>query len=89
MLCVLVGNKTDLVAERQVSYEEGEQFAKQNNMLFVECSAKSRENVARIFVESAESVMRKIENREIDPSTDTQGVKYGLVNLESNGLELV
>ena len=38
---VLVGNKIDLENERQVSHEEGEEFAKKNNMLFFETSALS------------------------------------------------
>ena len=31
---VLVGNKIDLDSERAVSTEEGEEFAKQRNMIF-------------------------------------------------------
>lgn len=89
LICVLVGNKTDLEEQREVSFEEGEQFAKENQMLFLESSAKSSENVRRIFGESAELVMKKIESREIDPSSDSQGVKIGLVAQEERGLETV
>ena len=37
---VLVGNKIDLNEQRKVSKEEGEEFAQNNNMFFLEVSAK-------------------------------------------------
>jgi GTPase SAR1 family protein len=44
---ILVGNKTDLSDKREVSTEEGEQFAKENEMdLFLETSAKSGDGVS-------------------------------------------
>jgi GTPase SAR1 family protein len=39
--CVLVGNKTDLEGKRQVTQEEASRFAKENGLMFYECSAKS------------------------------------------------
>ncbi|KXZ45795.1 hypothetical protein GPECTOR_50g589 [Gonium pectorale] len=49
MVLVLVGNKTDLVPERQVSEEEGRQLADSIGALFVEASAATGANVAEIF----------------------------------------
>ena len=46
-------------------------------MLFFETSAKTAENINRIFHDTAQLVNSKITNNEIDPSNDTQGVKYG------------
>ena len=37
---ILIGNKKDLEDKRQVSYEEGEAFAKENGLMFLETSAK-------------------------------------------------
>lgn len=38
---ILVGCKSDMKDERQVSYEEAKQFADQNEMPFVETSART------------------------------------------------
>ena len=46
---VLIGNKADLASDREVSYEEGEAFAMENSISFVETSAKSAENVHKAF----------------------------------------
>eukprot|EP01117_Protostelium_nocturnum_P017129 TRINITY_DN691_c0_g1_i1.p1 TRINITY_DN691_c0_g1~~TRINITY_DN691_c0_g1_i1.p1 ORF type:complete len:184 (+),score=38.22 TRINITY_DN691_c0_g1_i1:187-738(+) len=46
---VIVGNKTDLFAERKVTTEEGENLAKEWGCAFVECSGKHNEHIADIF----------------------------------------
>jgi small GTP-binding protein len=49
---ILVGNKIDLEDERAISYEEGKNFAKDCNIpVFMECSAKTGQNVSQIFTE--------------------------------------
>ena len=46
---MLVGNKTDLDHRRVVSTEEGEQFAKENGLAFIETSARTRHNVDQVI----------------------------------------
>ena len=46
---ILIGNKKDLEDKRQVSYEEGEAFAKENGLMFLETSAKTAYNVVESF----------------------------------------
>ncbi|PHT29885.1 Ras-related protein RABC2a [Capsicum baccatum] len=46
---MLVGNKVDRESERAVTREEGLAFAKEHNCLFLECSARTRENVQLCF----------------------------------------
>lgn len=48
MTIMLVGNKTDLDHRRAVSTEEGQQFANENGLIFIETSAKSAENVEEV-----------------------------------------
>ena len=45
----VIGNKNDLDEEREIDEEEGKKFAKDNNALFFEISAKDYENVENVF----------------------------------------
>ena len=47
---MLIGNKADLDSRRQVSTEEGERFAKENGLIFLETSAKTSFNVEQAFL---------------------------------------
>ena len=48
---MVVANKTDLKDEREVSQEEGAEFARANGCLFVETSAKANIAVGHAFEE--------------------------------------
>ena len=37
----MIGNKSDLEEQRDVTYEEAKQFADENGLMFVEASAKT------------------------------------------------
>ena len=78
ILYVLIGNKCDLNLRREVSYEEGENFAKKNNMMFFETSAKDGTNVEEIFLNSANEISKKISENYYDLENDTCGIKRGL-----------
>ncbi|XP_055812166.1 ras-related protein RABC2a-like [Solanum dulcamara] len=54
---MLVGNKVDRESERAVTREEGIALAKDLGGLFLECSAKTRENVQHCFEELALQIM--------------------------------
>jgi Ras-related protein Rab-2A len=43
----LVGNKCDLSERRAVSYAEGEKFAKEHGLIFMETSAKTAKMLRR------------------------------------------
>lgn len=49
MTIMLIGNKSDLGHRRAVSTEEGEAFAKENGLVFMETSAKTAYNVEEVF----------------------------------------
>ena len=59
---VLVGNKADKNDEREVSREEGESFARQHAFdFFLETSAKTGDQVENVFLDIAESLIKKYE----------------------------
>ena len=82
ILICLIGNKIDLEDKREVTFEEGENFAKENNLLFFETSAKNGNNINEIFLESAKILMNKIEKGEILIENNNTGIKIG--NSENN-----
>ena len=49
IIFALVGNKIDLNEQREVSINEGEKFAEENNFIFEEVSAKTGENFPELF----------------------------------------
>ena len=49
IVMLLVGNKCDLHHARQVTIEEGQEFAKKNQMLFIETSAQDNVNINQAF----------------------------------------
>ena len=85
ILMVLVGNKIDLDSDRAVSYEEGEEFAKVNNMPFFETSAKTGANIENIFVKSAEMIAQKINDGYYDITSDACGIKVGINDTTTMG----
>eukprot|EP01108_Squamamoeba_japonica_P003494 TRINITY_DN2834_c0_g2_i3.p1 TRINITY_DN2834_c0_g2~~TRINITY_DN2834_c0_g2_i3.p1 ORF type:complete len:177 (-),score=55.27 TRINITY_DN2834_c0_g2_i3:72-602(-) len=62
MTIILIGNKVDLEHRRAVSFEEGEKFAKEHGLMFLETSAKTAANVEEAFVQTARQIHEKIAN---------------------------
>ncbi|XP_011043452.1 PREDICTED: ras-related protein RHN1-like [Populus euphratica] len=65
LIMFLVGNKVDLQEKRKVGIEEGEQYAKENGMVFLETSAKTTQNVNELFYEIAKRLANKAPSRPI------------------------
>jgi Ras-related protein Rab-2A len=66
LVMILIGNKCDLEKKRAVSVKEGEDFARENGMLFAETSAKSAENVDEAFTKVATIIYSKVLDGTID-----------------------
>ncbi|KAJ2080321.1 hypothetical protein H4R24_003148 [Coemansia sp. RSA 988] len=74
---MLIGNKYDLAAKRAVPYEEGSKFAEDNDLYFIETSAKTDDNVEKAFVDTAEDIYRKVQEGVLVVNGEPSGVKLG------------
>jgi len=85
LTCILVGNKADLDEDgaasatshrkrREVPRETAELWAKEEDLLFIEASAKSGDNVDKAFQEAARDVVTKIQKGVFDDGK-SPGVK--------------
>ncbi len=78
VLLFLIGNKTDLNDKREVSYEEGEAYAKSHKMMFIETSAKTGFNINEIFEKSVKQIAKNINNDVYDLENDSCGIRVGI-----------
>ncbi|KAF3441790.1 hypothetical protein FNV43_RR15705 [Rhamnella rubrinervis] len=76
---IVVGNKVDRDSERAVSRDEGIALAKELGSSFIECSAKTRENVEKCFEELALKMMENpsllekgstVPNKNVEPKQE-------------------
>eukprot|EP00033_Pygsuia_biforma_P000405 GCRY01000485.1.p1 GENE.GCRY01000485.1~~GCRY01000485.1.p1 ORF type:complete len:213 (-),score=24.41 GCRY01000485.1:69-707(-) len=77
MTIMLIGNKSDLEHKRVVTREEGEAFAEEHGLMFVETSAKLATNVEEAFENSARAILEKVNAGVFDVSTEASGIKFG------------
>ncbi|KAM8964664.1 ras-related protein Rab-2A [Sarcophilus harrisii] len=77
MVIMLIGNKSDLDIRREVSKEEGEAFAQEHGLIFMETSAKTAVNVEDAFISTARGIYEKIQEGIFDMSNETSGIKIG------------
>ncbi|TFK19148.1 ras-domain-containing protein [Coprinopsis marcescibilis] len=92
LTCILVGNKVDLcedsgdaannpIRTREVPREEGEAWAREEGLLFVEASAKSGQNVELAFIEASRDILNKIKRGVFDDDR-SPGVKLSKPNTD-------
>jgi Ras-related protein Rab-2A len=72
LVLILVGNKSDLDANREVPKDEAENFASAQGLIYIETSAKTSENVDLCFMTLAEQVLERIENGQINPTDEVR-----------------
>ena len=85
---ILIGNKKDLVEERQVTQEEAELFSQTNNMIYFETSAKEGNNIDYVFNYTAEKLLEFYKSndqeikRQLDPNTQKQINNFQSIRIE-------
>ncbi|KER26553.1 hypothetical protein T265_06197 [Opisthorchis viverrini] len=77
MVIMLIGNKSDLESRRDVQKEEGEAFAREHGLIFMETSAKTAANVEEAFIDTAKCIHEKIQEGVLDVNNDANGIKLG------------
>ena len=80
ILLILIGNKNDLKERREVQYQEGEEFAKKRNMIFLETSAKTGDNISQIFEKSIKQIDKNIQDNKYDLENENCGIRKGIKN---------
>ena len=85
---ILIGNKKDLVEERQVSQEEVELFSQTNNMIYFETSAKDGDNIDYVFSYTAEKLLEFYKRnkeelkKQLLPNTQKQTNNFETIRIE-------
>lgn len=77
MVIMLIGNKSDLESRRDVKREEGEAFAREHGLIFMETSAKTACNVEEAYINTAKEIHRKIQQGLFDVHNEANGIKIG------------
>ncbi|KAM9168571.1 ras-related protein Rab-4B-like [Mergus octosetaceus] len=85
IVIILCGNKKDLDADREVTFLEASRFAQENELMFLETSALTGENVEEAFLKCARTILNKIESGELDPERMGSGIQYGTPPCASSG----
>jgi GTPase KRas protein len=80
---MLVGNKSDRIAEREVSTQEGHALARELGCEFVEASAKNYINVDKAFYDVVR-ILRRQRQAASQPMSPTGGSKYESRRQDSN-----
>ena len=77
MLIILVGNKSDLESQRQVPTDEGKAFARKNDLMFFETSAKTSVGVEETFTQATKMIYQGVLNNKYDTEGEAIGIKPG------------
>ena len=80
LFIILVGNKIDLEEKREISKEEGDRFALDNNIKFSEVSAKTGDGILDLFNDITKGTMDKIFSANNENSEDRDQIYAYLDN---------
>ena len=79
VIFAVVGNKTDLDDRREVNSDEGENFAKQQNFIFAEVSAKTGDGFSDLFYKNLfEKIRTKFRPGVQQPTSEVKDIKFNI-----------
>jgi Ras-related protein Rab-6A len=79
VIFALVGNKNDLADNRQITFEEGEKYAKENDFIFQEVSAKTGDGFSELFYKNLfEKIRVKFRPGGQQPTTEVNDIKFNI-----------
>ena len=86
LICLLIVPRSTLCSlfSALCSTQEGEEFAKENGLLFLEASAKSGEQIDDTFIVTARMVLNNIKNGVFNLDDEAHGIKVGMKQKSSN-----
>ena len=68
---LLLANKIDRESDREITTEQGSEYAKRNDLLYMEASAKTGNNVAKAFEKIAEEIQKRMDEGKLDMNLPT------------------
>jgi ABC-type antimicrobial peptide transport system permease subunit len=90
VILALIGNKTDLYENEQVSDEEGKKFAKQINAIFKTTSALSNIGINWLFENLGKKISQKFENSSSsDNSSENEKLQKDYSSIEGTRLPVL
>lgn len=66
VVCILVGNKCDLIELREIKTEEAKEFADENQLKYFEVSAKTGENINDAMLSCIDAIEKLIDEGKYD-----------------------
>eukprot|EP01119_Soliformovum_irregulare_P021014 TRINITY_DN68_c0_g1_i1.p1 TRINITY_DN68_c0_g1~~TRINITY_DN68_c0_g1_i1.p1 ORF type:complete len:225 (-),score=72.53 TRINITY_DN68_c0_g1_i1:80-754(-) len=84
IVIMLVGNKSDLRANREVATDEAKRFGEKNTLLYIETSALDGENIKEAFQQTIEEIYEKRQHKAAAPEEPSEGGKGPKVGPSSN-----
>ena len=66
---------SDLESRREVKKEEGEAFAREHGLIFMETSAKTAANVEEAFINTAKEIYEKIQEGVFDINNEVSWIE--------------
>lgn len=67
-----------------MTFLEASNFAQENDLIFLETSAKTGENVEESFLKCAKSILAKIQSGEIDVESPSSGIQFSDQAIRNN-----